>query len=571
MADFIKTQNSFAHGEVAPEFYVRDGINGLSCLENMDVLASGAISRRPGLKYAGQLRGPARIINFSVSDSEQYIIALTDCYMTVYHNNERIYGTSTPWSYDDLSAVQYAQRFGTMIFVHPNHKPRVLQRIKDIFTLSEFLFEQNDSNLTVNLPFMRFDDAANIRITITAHSLGNNYATFTTNSAFWQPSSVGSRLYLLDNQWLITEYISPTQIVAYINGTYTMPKDPVSDWYESAFSNRRGWPRSITFHQDRLVFGGTKSWPGGIWMSKVGKHTNFNMGTGLDDEAIFVSLLSQERQEICTVVSSDNLQILTNCGEWAISNKPLTPSSVDIKQHTSVGSMSERYLPPQKIEGTTVFVSGNGHDIRELSLDDIGENYNANDLCALSKHMINTPTDISYNNNTRQLFVVCSDGTMAVLNQNSALGISAWGRYKTNGEFVSVAACNGCTYVVVKHEDAVCLEYFDANALTDTDEFKFLFRASGLPLRSSGHNASRIKVRKISARLINTKSISINNHRISLPNGVYDISSSGYSGDVHINLLGTLKNTIEPMWTVHGSEPLPVTVLSVSVYGWYTV
>ena len=571
MADFIKTQNSFAHGEVAPEFYVRDGINGLSCLENMDVLASGAISRRNGLKSVGQLRGPGRIINFSVSDSEQYVVALTDCYMSVYHDNERIYGNSTPWSYEDLSAVQYAQRFGTMIFVHPNHKPRVLQRINDVFILSEFLFEQNDSNLTVNLPFMRFDDAVNIRITITAHSLGNNYATFTTNSAFWEPSSVGSRLYLVDNQWLITEYISPTQVVAYINATYTMPKDPVSDWYESAFSNRRGWPCSITFHQDRLVFGGTKSWPGGIWMSQVGKHTNFNMGTGLDDEAIFVSLLSQERQEICTVVSSDNLQILTNCGEWAISNKPLTPSSVDVKQHTSVGSMVGCYLPPQKIEGTTVFISGNGRDIRELSLDDIGENYNANDLCALSKHLINAPIDMAYNNNTRQLFVVCSDGTMAVLNQNSALGISAWGRYKTNGEFISVATCNGQTYVVVKHGDDACLEYFDADALTDTNQFRFLFKASGLPLRSSGHNASRIKIRKISARLINSKSISINNRRITLPNNVYDISSTGYNGDVHINLLGTLKNTIEPMWTVHGSEPLPVTVLSVSVYGWYTV
>jgi hypothetical protein len=571
MADFIKTQNSFAHGEVAPEFYVRDGINGLSCLENMDVLASGAISRRNGLKSVGQLRGPGRIINFSVSDSEQYVVALTDCYMSVYHDNERIYGNSTPWSYEDLSAVQYAQRFGTMIFVHPNHKPRVLQRINNVFILSEFLFEQNDSNLTVNLPFMRFDDAVNIRITITAHSLGNNYATFTTNSAFWEPSSVGSRLYLVDNQWLITEYISPTQVVAYINATYTMPKDPVSDWYESAFSNRRGWPCSITFHQDRLVFGGTKSWPGGIWMSQVGKHTNFNMGTGLDDEAIFVSLLSQERQEICTVVSSDNLQILTNCGEWAISNKPLTPSSVDVKQHTSVGSMVGCYLPPQKIEGTTVFISGNGRDIRELCLDDIGENYNANDLCALSKHLINAPIDMAYNNNTRQLFVVCSDGTMAVLNQNSALGISAWGRYKTNGEFISVATCNGQTYVVVKHGDDACLEYFDADALTDTNQFRFLFKASGLPLRSSGHNASRIKIRKISARLINSKSISINNRRITLPNNVYDISSTGYNGDVHINLLGTLKNTIEPMWTVHGSEPLPVTVLSVSVYGWYTV
>ena len=41
MADFIKTQNSFADGEVAPEFFARDNVNGLSRLENMDVLAGG--------------------------------------------------------------------------------------------------------------------------------------------------------------------------------------------------------------------------------------------------------------------------------------------------------------------------------------------------------------------------------------------------------------------------------------------------------------------------------------------------------------------------------------------------
>ena len=571
MADFIKTQNSFANGEVAPEFYVRDGINGLSCLENMDVLASGAISRRCGLKSVDKLSGLAKIINFSVSDKEQCIIVLTDGYMSIYHDDKCVFETRTPWTYDDLANVQYAQRFGTMIFVHPDYKPRVLQKTNDVFSLSDFIFDQNDSNLTVNLPFMRFDDAAGIKITISAHSLGNNYATFTTNAAFWTPDSVGSRLYLLDNQCLITEYISPTQVVAYINAVYTMPNSSVSQWYESAFSNRRGWPRSITFHQDRLVFGGSRSWPSGIWMSKVGQHRNFDVGTGLDDDAIFVSLLSQERQEICTVVSSDNLQILTNCGEWAISNKPLTPTSVDIKQHTSVGSMTERYLQPQKIEGTTVFVSGNGCDIRELCLDEIGENYNANDLCALSKHLIQSPLDIAYNSNTRQLFVVRTDGVMAVLNQNAALGISAWCRYTTNGNFISVATCSGRTYVIVQRDNDVFLEYFDVNALTDIDEYNFKFCASGLPLKSSGHNASRIKVRKVSARLINTKTISINSHRIPLPNEVYDISSNGYNGDVHINLLGTLKNTIEPMWTIHGDDALPITVLSVSVHGWYTV
>lgn len=570
MADFIKTQNSFADGEVSAEFYARDSINGLSKLENMDVLASGAISRRAALTTVTQLPGNARLINFSVADNEEYVIAMTDFRMYIYRNNEKYQDLRTPWAYQDLSSIQYAQRFGTMIFVHPDYKPYILQKTENSFELSEFFFERND-NLTFNMPFMRFDDSTDIRITISSHTLGNNYVTFTTNMDFWTPDSVDSRLYLLDNQWTITEYISPKQVVAYINAVYTIPNAPVSDWYESAFSNRRGWPRSITFHQDRLVFGGSRAWPSGVWMSKVGNHRNFSTGTGLDDEAIFVSLLSQDRQEICTVVSSDNLQILTNSGEWAISNKPLTPSAVDIKQHTSVGSYMACFLQPQKIEGSTVFVSGNGHDIRELSLDDIGENYNANDLCALAKHLMMSPIDIAYNADTRQLFVVRSDGKIAVLNQNAALGISAWGTYQTQGNFMSVSVCAGKTYVVVKRDDKIFLEYFNPDALIDAEKYNFSFTASGLPLRSSGHNASRIKIRKVASRVINTKSISINGQRITLPNEVYSASSSGYSGDVSINLLGTQKNTIEPIWTVHSNEAMPTTVLSVTVYGWYTV
>ena len=84
----------------------------------------------------------------------------------------------------------------------------------------------------------------------------------------------------------------------------------------------------------RLVFGGSRDYPSGVWLSGVGRHNDFDVGTGLDDQAIFITLLSRQRQQICTVVSSDNLQILTTVGEWAIANKPLTPSSVDIKQHT---------------------------------------------------------------------------------------------------------------------------------------------------------------------------------------------------------------------------------------------
>lgn len=571
MTDFIKTQTSFANGEVAPEFYAHDNIHGLSRLENMDVLSSGALSRRRGLHQIDSLPGVARLIPFSVSDGDEYIIALTDSHIDIYLADSHYQNLLSPWSYSDLPNVQFAQRYGTMIFVHPDYPPYTLYKSGDRFYITEFAFSVNDSDLTVNMPFVKFDDTSDIRITVTTCSYGNNYATFTTNHNFWTTENVGGRLKLLSRQWLITEYISPTQVIAHTNGSYTLPTSPVTDWSEAAFGQRRGWPRSITFHQDRLVFGGSRDWPGGIWLSQVGRHNNFNPGSGLDDEAIFISLLSAQRQQVCTVVSSDNLQILTNVGEWAISSKPLTPSVVNIKQHTSVGSFCSRYLPPQKIEGSTIFVSGTGRDIRELCLDDIGENYNANDLCALSKHLLFSPTDIAYNPSTRQLYIVRSDGIISVLNQNTALGISAWGTYKTTGKFLSVATCAGITYVCVQRDENIYLERFSDTSLNDAGVFNFSFCATGLPLRISNHDINRVKIRKITARVLNTKSIYINSHRITLPNDIYSADNAGYSGDVSINLLGTCHDGLAPVWTIHGTESYPLTVLSVGIHGFYII
>ena len=570
MVDFIKTQNNFSRGEVAPEFFARDDIAGLSKLENMDVLSGGGLTRRAGLNKVATLNSLVRIVPFSVDENENYILALGDYRATIMGaDGSVVQSLVSPWAYADIAKLQYAQRFGTMILVHPDYQPRIIAKTATGFDLNLFEFSSND-DMTVNIPFMKFDDANGITITVTSNAGGNTYATFTTNTDFWSADQVGERLYLMGKQWVITSYTNAKVVVACTNTTYTLPASPITDWFEGAFGSYRGWPCSITFHQDRLVFGGSRSHPSGIWMSHVGDHKNFSVGTGLDDEAIFLTLVSSRRQQIATVVSSDNLQILTSVGEWAISNKPLTPSSVDIKQHTSVGSVVSTYLPPQKIEGQTVFVSEDMRSIRELSLDDLGENYNANDLCALSKHLMSEPVDIAYNSSAHKLFVVMADGTMSVLDYNSGLGIAAWGKYTTCGEFKSIAVVDNITYVVVKRDDDLSLEKFDASAMDDCGN-GFDFCAYGLPLRASGHNVSSFRVRKITARVLNTKSLFINGKRATLPNSVYDDDSPGFSGDVSITQLGTVKTSIDCPWKIHGSDALPAQVISVSMHGNYEV
>ncbi|MDR1361524.1 MAG: hypothetical protein LBJ18_04495 [Rickettsiales bacterium] len=579
MGKFMHTQNSFANGEVANEFFARGDMAtascGLSRLLNMDVLPSGAITRRAGTVRMFETHADSMLVSMSVSDNENYLLVMHAGHIKIYNGETLVQDLLAPWSADELKNIQYAQRFGTMIFVHPGRRPVVLRKIgESSFSLNDFEFSRND-NMTENIPFIRFDDSDGIKLSITTHPSGNSYATVTASSTFWKPTNVGGTLMFLGKQWVITEYVSPTVITAMTNGTYPLPGAPVSDWKEAAFSTRRGWPRSITFHQDRLVFGGSRDWPCGVWMSKVGDHMNFDVGTGLDDEAIFLTLLSSTRQQICTVASSDNLQILTTTGEWAITAKPLTPATIDIKQHTSVGSCADRYLPPQKVEGCTVFVSRTNTEIRELVLDDLAQTYSAVDLCALSSHLMKLPTGIAYHDESHRLFVTMSDGSIAVLTKIAPLSISAWAEYKTQGEFKSVAVMNDEIFVIVTRDIGTFVERFSKTTANDSGGFGFAFAAAGMPLFASGHPLKKLHLTKISARVLDTKSvffkIGTKEFRAPLPNEVQKPEAPGYSGDVSVSLLGTNNDTMKPLWAIEGSEPLPCTILSITAEGRYSI
>ena len=63
----------------------------------------------------------------------------------------------------------------------------------------------------------------------------------------------------------------------------------------------------------------------------------------------------------------------------------------------------------------------------------------------------------------------------------------------------------------------------------------------------------------------------VNNYRMEIPNWAYAENNSGFTGDLSMNLLGTQRNTIEPLWTISSSEQLPATILSVSIEGWYLI
>lgn len=577
MGKFLRTQNSFALGEISPEFFARGeklASSGLSKLVNMDVLPSGALTRRRGTVRITEVDENTILIPFTYRDKDSYLLALSDGHIRIFQENIMLQDLLSPFNADEVKCVQYAQRFGSMIFTHQDHQPVILQKSGNQFGLKDFGFSVSGDQ-KLNIPFMKFDDADGIQLSIATNSAGNNYATITATAPFWNADYVGTRLLFLDKQWVISEYINPRTIVAYTNGTYNLPSNAITIWKEAAFSKHRGWPHSITFHQDRLVFGGSKHWPCGVWMSKVGDHMNFDVGTGLDDEAIFITLLSDRQQQISTVVSSNNLQILTTVGEWAITAKPLTPSTIDIRQHTSVGSLSSVYLPPQQVEGYTVFVAKNAKEIRELVMDDLSENYSAIDLCATASHLMKNPMGIAYSDDRNQILIPMNDGTMGVFTKNSALGIAAWAIYKTQGEFKSVTVLEDEIYVTVKRDTGTFIEKFSNDVFTDSGGYSFTHNACAVPILAQGHSPKNLRVYKLSARVLNTKSLFFKDdgreYRAPLPNEIYEMGVDGYSGDTGITMLGSRTKIFSPLWEIIGSEALPCTILSITAEGRYSV
>jgi len=536
MGNFLKTQNSFICGEMSPEFYATDNPNGLSELENVDVLESGGLKRRAGLKKIGSASNGAIIVPFAITENEKYLLVISNLTIEVYSNDVKIATMNAPWYRADLPKLQYAQRFNNLFFVHPDYQPRVFIKTENGFSINFFNFSAN-AQAGANIPFMRFDDMAGVSITISNSNIENNYAIFTTNVDFWTQNAVNERLFVDNKQWVVATVQDARNAIVYTNGSFVSPGVPVHDWYEAAFSEKRGWPNCVSFYQNRLVFAGTHTAPNSVWMSKVGDYYNFDAGTGLDDEAIYVALLSAQHHQICTLVSSDKLQILTSVGEWAISNSPLTPSNVDIKQHTSIGSSITRFLPPQQIESRTVFISESGKDIRELDLDTLGENYSAVDLCTFAKHLMNNPISMAYNQTSHQLFIVMDDGSISVLTKYNTQDITAWAKYKTDGDFLYVGVLDNSTYVIVKRDNAYSLEKFDDTCLNDASEYGFSYKISAFPTIINNHCPKKLRARKISVRMINTKTLYVNGYRMDIPNSAYSDEIYGYIGYLKINLL----------------------------------
>ena len=249
---------------------------------------------------------------------------------------------------------------------------------------------------------------------------------------------------------------------------------------EAVWSATKGWPKTAAFFEQRLWFGGSKNRPQTLWASVVADYYNFNVGTGTDDDAIDITLDTDQVNAITAVFPSRHLQVFTTGGEFYLPDSPITPSKSAVKRQTVFGSSSVR---PVSIDGATLFIERAGKAVREFLFSWEEEAYTSDAATIMASHLITSPVDMDARRGTptddaNYVYLVNNDGTMAVFNTLRAQGIAGWTKWSTTGTIESVAVVVDDVYFSVKRTinsaTVYYLEKADDNTYTDTNKLQTL-------------------------------------------------------------------------------------------------
>ena len=283
----------------------------------------------------------------------------------------------------------------------------------------------------------------------------------------------------------IVEFVSNTQVKAHTeipffdDSAISAGDFETEHGYEDAWSNDRGWPKSVTFHEGRLFFGGSKGLPSTIWGSRVSVFFDFAPNEALDDDAVQATLDTGTFNSIVNIYSGRHLQVFTTGGEFFVPqtlDEPITPSNLIVKQQTAFGSRPG--VRVVNVDGASLFVQRQGKTLQEFLFNDTVQAYTSARISLLSSHLIKTPTEMamrvatSTDEGDRVLIVNGDDGTIACYTLLRSQNVIAPSEWTTDGEFVSIGVDVDSIYTVVKRTvnsaNVYYVELFDSTVLVDS-------------------------------------------------------------------------------------------------------
>jgi hypothetical protein len=202
----------------------------------------------------------------------------------------RIYQITTEYTTAQLFDLKFAQSADVMYLCHPDHEPMKLSRTGHTsWSLTEVDFGITGPYMDTNTTTTTLTPAsagAGTGVNITASS-----TTGINNNQGWLTTDVGRTIKFNGGEAKITARTNSTVVVCTIIDAFNNTNATVA-FQLGSFSDTTGFPSSVSFFEQRLVFAATNDQPQTIFFSKSGDYENMSAGVN-DDDAMVYTIASQ--------------------------------------------------------------------------------------------------------------------------------------------------------------------------------------------------------------------------------------------------------------------------------------
>ena len=504
MPRFVEFTTNFATGELDPLLRARVDLqaynNALAKATNVLIQPQGGLRRRPGTKHIFELPNASagassaangvRLVPFQFSVADSYMLCFTHNRMHVVKNGAivtNINGTgnsylTTTISSDMVDDMCWTQSADTLIVVHPDLQPVRITRTSDTaWTATTITFD--------SIPQYAYTMTITSSTTLgaghlTPSAVSGNVELTSQNSAF-SAASVGQYINATpQGRARIVEYVSNTKVKAiteypfFDTSNIAQGNWEIESGYVDVWSSGKGWPRTVTFHEGRLYFGGSKSRPSTVWGSKIGLFFDFVPTESLDDDAVEATLDTNDLNVITDIISSRDFQVFTTGGEFYVPQQgtdPVTPLTFTFKNVSRNGIKPGTRV--QSVESGSIYIQRQGKSLNEFVFSDTQLTYITQRISLLSGHLLKGPQRIALRraSSTEEadllMMTNTDDGSMAVFSIMRSQQVTSPSEFTTDGFFIDVGVDVNAIYAVTWRSfngvNRYFIELFDYAYFTD--------------------------------------------------------------------------------------------------------
>ena len=408
---------------------------------------------------------------FTVANKTTNTFELTDENSTSYTawssggTASKTYQITTTYTSAELYDLQFTQSADVMYIVHPDHPPAKLSRT------AHTTWSLDDVDFT-NGPYLDTNTTATT-ISTSAHTVGTGI-TMTASASTFAATDVGRQVKFRDGDGVITAFTSATVVTIQI--LVDMGSSSSSaDWSLGAWSATTGYPRTVSFFEQRLVFGGSSSYPQTIWASESGLYEEFDVGDGSAADAFIYTIAANKVNVIRWLAPARDLIVGTVGGEFKVgrpAGEPLKPDNVNIAQQTTYGGYTTQ---PIQVGSEVLFVQRQQRKVRSFAYRFEDDAYVAPDMTLLAEHITDTGiVDVDYAQEPDSIYWAArTDGTLLGMTYHREEDVIAWHRHIFGGSNKFIF--NGATGVLDYLNDANFNGYITitAHGLSTGDEVTY--------------------------------------------------------------------------------------------------